>query len=92
MRQLLFDLVVWVFSDQQQTYIEEGYNILNLLLYKQESFADNKYFLFFRVIIYAILGVPQEYIENLRRKGDNFSVTYADILSNICIDPDNDII
>lgn len=30
----LFDLVVWVFSDKNQNYIEEGYNILNLLLYK----------------------------------------------------------
>ncbi len=40
----------------------------------------------------GILGLPKEYVENLKRKGDNFSVQYAEILDNICIEPDEDII
>lgn len=84
--------MVWVFSDQSLIFMEEGYNILNLLLYKLEGQANSKYFLFFRVIVYAILGLPQQYIQNLRAKGDNFSLKFAEILTNVCIEPDNDII
>jgi hypothetical protein len=90
-KQQLFDIVVWIFSDFNQNYIEEGYNVLNLLLYKLENEADRKFFLFFKVIVYAILGLPKEYVENLK-KGDNFNVKYAEILSNICLEPDTDII
>lgn len=91
-RDQLFDLMVWVFSDSSQIFMEEGYNILNLLLYKLEGQANSKYFLFFRVIVYAILGLPQYYIDNLQAKGDNFSLKFAQILANICLEPDNDII
>lgn len=42
--------------------------------------------------MYAILGLPQEYVDNLQKKGDEFSVKYATILNNICLEPDNDII
>jgi hypothetical protein len=69
--------MVWVFSDSSQIFMEEGYNILNLLLYKLEGQANSKYFLFFRVIVYAILGLPQHYIDNLQAKGDNFSLKFA---------------
>ena len=76
----LFDLIVWVFSDREQSYLQEGFNVLNLLLYKLDNFADDKYFLFFKVIVYAILGLPKQYIDDLRRRGDEFSLKYAEIL------------
>ena len=85
------DLVVWVFSDHNQNYTEEGFNVLNLLLYKLDT-LNAKYFLFFKMIVYAILGLPKEHVENLRRKGDDFNQKYADILENVSIEPDNDII
>jgi hypothetical protein len=36
--------------------------VLNLLLYKLQHQTDTKYFIFFRVIVYAILGLPAQYI------------------------------
>jgi hypothetical protein len=32
--QTLFNVIINVFVDEDQIYIEEGFNILNLLLYK----------------------------------------------------------
>ena len=87
----LLDIIVFVFSDPNQNYLEEGYNILNLLLYKKEQ-VDPQYFLFFKVIVYAILGLPHNYIQDLRRKGDAFGLKFAQILENICVEPDSDII
>ena len=92
MSQQLFDLVVWIFGDRNQDYIEEGFNVLNLLLYKLDHHPDSKYFLFFKVITYAILGYSQEEINKVRMKGGDFNLQYADILENICVDPDKDII
>ena len=66
--------------------------MLNLLLYKLDNFADDKYFLFFKVIVYAILGLPSKYVDDLIRRGDDFSLKYADILGNVCVDPDRDIL
>ena len=66
--------------------------MLNMLLYKLENHADNKYFIFFTTIVYAILGLPKHYVEDLRRKGDNFSMKYADILENVGVDPDSDLL
>jgi len=43
------------------------------------------------VILYAILGVPVDYINKLRN-GSNFDRTFGDILANICIDPDDNIL
>lgn len=69
-----------MFSDPNQNYLEEGYNILNLLLYKMKDHVNPQYFLFFRVIVYAILGLPSGYIKSLNNKGDNFSLKFAQIL------------
>lgn len=83
--------MVNIFVDRSQIYIEEGYNILNLLLYKLKSLVQPKYFLFLKVIVYAILGVPQDYIANLR-KGSNFDRQFSEMLENICVEPDSDLI
>jgi len=48
--------------------------------------------LFFRVIAYGILGLPQSYINELRQKGDRQSHQYADILENVSVEPDKDLI
>ena len=50
--------MVEVFADRSQLYIEEGYNILNLLLYKLDGPLDDRYYLFFKTIAYALLGLP----------------------------------
>jgi hypothetical protein len=54
--------------------------------------VHSDFFLFFKVIVYAILGLPPNYIEDLNRRDDGFSLKFAQILSNICVDPDDDII
>ena len=87
----LFGIVVNIFVDRSQLYIEEGYNILNLLLFKLKGQVQPKYYLFLKVIVYAILGVPQDYLASLR-KGSNFDRQFADIVENICLEPDNDLI
>ena len=76
---------MWVFSDKEQNFIEEGFNVLNLLLYKLDGYADNKYFIFFKVIVYAILGLPKTYVEDMRKRGDSFSLQFADILENVSV-------
>jgi hypothetical protein len=76
--------VVEVFADRSQLYIEEGYNILNLLLYKLEGPLDDRYYLFFKTIAYALLGLPPTLVERLRR-GNDFDRQYCEILENICI-------
>ena len=43
-------------------------------------------------MIYAILGVPNDYINNLRKGNNGFSRKFGDILQNICIEPDNDLL
>jgi hypothetical protein len=88
----LLELVVWVFSEQSQSYIEEGFNVLNLVLYRLEGPPSPSYFLFFRMIVYAILGFPQEQVAKIRSKGDPFSRQYADILQNVSVDPDKDLL
>jgi hypothetical protein len=65
--------------DPSQLYIEEGYNILNLLLYKLKNSVESKYYIFFKVIAYAILGVPSDYISNLKNRS-NFDKQFAQIL------------
>ena len=85
-------MIIWVFSDKEQNYIEEGFNVLNLLLYKLNNFADSKFYVFFKVIVYAILGLPQSYVDDLRKKGDNFSLKFADILENVSVEPDKDFL
>lgn len=75
-----------------QLYIEEGYNILNLLLYKHQQPPEANYYIFFQVIAYAILGVPDNYLRSLRNKGDNFSHQLATIIENVCLEPDEDIV
>ena len=61
-------------------------------MYKLDGFADQKYFLFFKVIVYAILGLPSKYVEEMRSRGDNYSMKFADILENVSIDPDKDLL
>lgn len=87
----LFAIVVGIFEDRSQLYIEEGYNILNLLLYKLKGPVEPKHYLFLKVILYAILGLPQDYIAGLR-KGSSFDRQFAEILENICVEPDSDLI
>lgn len=74
-----------VFADRSQLYIEEGYNILNLLLYKLEGPLDDRYYLFFKTIAYALLGLPPTLVERLRRGNNDFDRQYCEILENICI-------
>ena len=62
------------------------------MLYKLEGHADNKYFLFFKIIVYAILGISKSTVDDIRKRGDNFSLTFADILENVSVDPDKDIL
>lgn len=64
-----------IFSDRSQMFIEEGYNILNLLLYKLTTAVENNYYLFFKVITYAILGLPPNFLQQLRR-GNDFDRRY----------------
>lgn len=90
-RKELFDIVVGIFCDRSQLFIEEGYNILNLLLYKLTGPVEDKYYIFFRVISYAILGLPNNFLEGLH-KGNDFQRQYAEILENICVEPDNDLV
>ena len=61
-------------------------------MYKLNGFADQKYFLFFKVIVYAILGLPSKYVEEMRSRGDNYSMKFADILENVSIEPDKDLL
>lgn len=75
----LFNIVVNIFGDKNQLFIEEGYNILNLLLYKSKEIIDSKYYIFFKVMIYGILGVPAEYIDSLK-KGNNFNRIFGETL------------
>ena len=72
----MFNIVIKIFSDPSQLYIEEGFNILNLLLYKLKENVNPKYYIFLKVIIYAILGVPVEYINNLKH-GSNFDKSFG---------------
>jgi hypothetical protein len=84
-------IVIKVFLDEGQLYLEEGFNILNLLLYKLTEKIDTKYYLFLKVIIYTILGVPNNYINNLKI-GNNNDKQFGMILSNICVNPDEDFL
>jgi hypothetical protein len=84
-------IVIKVFLDEGQLYLEEGFNILNLLLYKLKENIDTKYYLFLKVIIYTILGVPNNYINNLKIS-NNSNKQFGMILSNICINPDEDFL
>ena len=68
--------MVNIFVDRSQLYIEEGYNILNLLLYKLKVNVEPKYYIFFKIIIYAILGVPPNYIMDLK-KGTQFDRQFS---------------
>ncbi len=60
-----------VFADRSQLFIEEGYNILNLLLYKLQGPPEDNYYLFFKTIIYALLALPPHLLQQLQR-GNNF--------------------
>jgi hypothetical protein len=82
-REELFGITINIFADKSQLYIEEGFNILNLLLYKLHNNIEPKYYVFFKTIIYAILGVPPNYINSLRN-GNAFDKQYAEIIENIC--------
>ena len=88
----MFEVVLWIFSDRNQDYIEEGFNVLNLLLYKKEGRIPSEYLVFFRVIVYAILGLPHSYIQELRQKGGPQNHQYANILENVSVEPDKDLI
>ena len=91
-RELLLGVVVSVFGDRSQLFIEEGYNVLNLLLYKLRGPPDARYYLFFKTIALALLGLPPALPEQLRRSGAPEDRQYADILENICAEPDSDIL
>lgn len=67
MREDLLGIVLGVFADRNQMYIEEGYNILNLLLYKLQGPPEETYYLFFKTIAYAILGLPPNFLQQLQR-------------------------
>jgi hypothetical protein len=90
-RESLFGIVINIFGDINQLFIEEGYNILNLLLYKLTTAVEDKHYLFFKVITYAILGLPNNFIQGLRM-GNDFQRLYAEIIANICVEPDNDLL
>lgn len=77
-------MVVFIFSDPMQMYVEEGYNILNLLLYKLTGLPDSKYYIFFQMIVFAILGLPANHVHSLRQQQDSFSGHLADVLANMC--------
>lgn len=68
--------MIKILSDPSQLYLEEGFNILNLLLYKLKEHVNPKYYIFLKVIIYAILGVPTEYINHLSQ-GNHFDKSFA---------------
>ena len=77
--------MVWIFSDPGQLYVEEGYNMLNLLLYKHNSPPEAKYYMFFQMMTFAILGLPPHYLSQLRQATqDPFSQQLAAVLHNVC--------
>lgn len=91
-RQDLFEAVAAIFANPQQLFLEEGFNILNLLLYKQEEKIDPAHFLYFRAICWAVLGLPPSCLPSLASRHDPNSQLHLAILQNLCVEPDEDLL
>ena len=69
---LIHNLLISIFSDSDLLYIEEGFNILNQIMFKSKSLKQ-EYNIYFSVIIFGILPLTAEYINVLKNENSSYS-------------------
>lgn len=84
---LIHNLLILIFSDANLLYVEEGFNILNQIIFKSKN-LKTEYNIYFSVIIFGILPLPVEYINALKNENSNYSNALLKMLECQCADPD----
>ena len=77
-----------IFSDPDLLYVEEGFNILNQILFKSKN-VKPEYNIYFSVIIYGILPLNEGYINSLKSENSTLSNVLFRMLECQCADPDD---
>ncbi len=62
---MIHNLLISIFSDPDLLYVEEGFNILNQIIFKSKNLKQD-YNIYFSVIIYGILPLNEAYIKSLK--------------------------
>ena len=78
---------MFIMRDKDQLYLEEGLNMLNLILVKTRR-VPNSYTHFFPLLMYPFLGIPQPIIN----KQVNISVEFGQILTSLSEDIDKNLL
>jgi hypothetical protein len=84
---LIHNLLVLIFSDSEPLYVEEGFNILNQIIFKSKNLKQ-EYNIYFSVIIFGILPLTENYVHTLKSQNSSYSNALLKMLECQCTDPD----